>query len=115
MLWKKTYELSLNRVRDTVRVREGAEAVTLEVDADPMKIVNSLNAARAQLTAVTNDSPAEEQEAAARTFASAIFGAEQAEKLMALYRNDAVCVINVCGRYFGDRLSKLIAEAQKKA
>ena len=50
----------------------------------------------------------------AQYFAAVIFGNEQAEKLLAFYANDPVCVIDVCGKYFKERLADKIAAVQKK-
>lgn len=108
------YEISLNRVHDRVRIREGSEVLDLRVDADPMRMVAGLNEAQRQLRAIGDDSPPETLQAAARYFAGAIFGDTQAAELMHFYRSDAACVINVCGRYFADRLSKLIEKAQRR-
>jgi hypothetical protein len=47
--------------------------------------------------------------------AAAIFGDEQAEKLMNYYPQDtAMSVFDVCERYFSGRLNKLIEREQKK-
>ena len=42
-------EITLNRVHDTVRVREGKEVLTLHVDGDAMRMVAGLNAAQKRL------------------------------------------------------------------
>lgn len=109
------FRISLNRIHDTVRITEGAEELTLKVEADPMRIVAGLNAAQERLKTITEASTAEEQKTEALFFAEVIFGKEQAEALLDFYRGDPVCVINVCGKYFAQRLGKLIAKAQKKA
>lgn len=112
----KRYEISLNRVHDTVNIRENDEILTLTVSADPMRIVSGLNKAQAKLQEVVNvENPEDDKiKDAAEYFASVIFGTEQAGKLMAFYNDDAACVINVCGNYFRDRLSGKIAKMQKK-
>lgn len=106
------YEISLNRVRDTVRIRENMESITLRVDADPARMVALLNAAQKTLKGVTETSTEAEQEAAALAFAGAIFGDAQAKELLVFYKGDPACVINVCGKYFSARLAKLIRKAQ---
>ena len=108
------YKLSLNRVHDRVRITEGAESLDLRVDADPMRMVAGLNEAQRQLRALGESSTPEALRDAARYFAGVIFGPEQAERLLMFYRNDAACVLNVCGRYFSERLSKLIDKAQRR-
>lgn len=109
------YKISLNRIHDRVRITEGDERLDLRVDADPMRLVAGLNEAQRRLKTITDESTAEENRDAAKYFAGVIFGAEQAAQLMEFYHDDAGCVINVCGRYFSDRLSKLIERAQKRA
>ena len=108
------FKLSLNRVYDKVRISEGSESLLLSVDADPMRMVAGLNQAQKAMQAITSESTEEETKAAAAYFAGVIFGPGQAEQLMEFYHGDAACVINVCGKYFAERLSKLIARAQKR-
>lgn len=115
MLFRKEYNLSLNRVHDTVRIREGGETLLLRVDADPLRIVAGLNRAQESLKSIDENTTAEDQARIARFFAGVIFGDKQADELMTFYRDDSACVINVCGRYFADRLAGLITRAQKKA
>lgn len=112
---RKAFRLSMNRVHDRVKISEGGETLDLRVDGDPMRMVAGLSQAQKRLQALTNDSTETEQHDAAMNFAGAIFGKEQAETLMEFYRNDAGCVINVCGRYFQERLGKIITKAQKKS
>ena len=115
MFRKKPYELSLGRVHDTVRVREGDATITLEVEADPARMVAALNDAQKYLKTIGDASTDAEKRDVAKVFAAAVFGDEQAEKLLAFYHGDAACVINICGRYFSERLAKLITKAQKKS
>lgn len=119
MRFKKGYEISLNRVHDTIKIKENGETLTLTVNADPMRIVAGLNKAQEKLTALVNakegDEPTPEaMKDCAEYFAAVIFGAEQARALMAFYANDAACVINVCGQYFRERLAGKISAVQKK-
>lgn len=107
--------ISLNRVHDILRVREGGETLTLRVDGDAMRIVAGLNEAQRRLRAINGETDETETRAAALYFAGVIFGDAQAERLMAFYRDDAGCVVNICGRYFSERLSKFLERAQKKA
>ncbi|MBO5917358.1 MAG: hypothetical protein J6Q14_01155 [Oscillospiraceae bacterium] len=109
------FTLSLNRVHDRIRIVEGDERLELRVDGDPMRMVAGLNEAQKRLRGLTEGSPEEEQRSAAQYFAAVMFGEEQARALMEFYHDDAACVINVCGRYFSERLAKLIARAQKRA
>lgn len=107
-------EISLNRVHDTVRVREGQERLTLRVDGDAMRMVAGLNAAQKRLQAITEGTPEDEINSAALYFAGVMFGEAQAKALLEFYRGDAGCVVNVCGRYFSGRLARLIERAQKR-
>ena len=108
------YKLSLNRVRDRLKVIEGDEELLLTVNADAARMVTALTNAQKELKGLTNDSTDEERTAVAKNFAAAIFGGEQADKLLDFYHGDALCVVDVCGRYFAQRLSKLISNVQKR-
>lgn len=108
------FNLSMNRVHDTVKINEGSESLILKVDGDPMRMVAGLSQAQKKLQALNNDSTDEEVKNAALYFASVIFGKEQAERLLDFYRDDAGCMINLCGKYFSNRLSSKIVKAQKK-
>lgn len=109
------FEISLNRIHDNIRIREGNDTLNLSVDADAMRMVAGLNKARNLLQSITDKTTEEQRNEAARYFAAVIFGDEQAGKLMDFYRGDAGCVINVCGQYFAKRLSGIIAKVQKKS
>lgn len=108
------FKLSLNRVHDAIMITEGDDTLKLHVDGDPMRMVAGLSQAQKRLQAINNESTVEEQRLAAEYFAQVIFGKEQAAQLMSFYHNDAGCVISVCGKYFEQRLGKLITKAQKK-
>lgn len=112
--FRKGYTLSLHRVRDTVRIKEGNESLTLTVDGEPDRIVAGLNQAQKILQTLKQDTPDADVGKAAEYFASVMFGDEQAKRLMEFYHGDGWLVINVCGKYFRDRLSGLLNKAQKK-
>ena len=114
MLFKRKNELSLNRVHDTVVIREGDEKLTLHVDADPMRMVAGISQAQKMMQALNTESTEEQQRDAALYFAGVIFGKDQAVQLLSFYHNDSGCLFNVCGKYFSARLSKLIVKAQKR-
>ena len=113
--FKKGYTVSLNRVHDLVKVREGGDSLRLTVDDDPMRMVAGLNEAQKILKTINNETSDKDKLTAAKYFAEVIFGEEQAGKLLDFYRGDALCIINLCGTYFKDRLGDLITKAQKKA
>lgn len=108
------YEISLNHVHDKVCVREGTERLILVVEADPMRMVAGINKAKQQFDEITDESDSEQVNNAALAFSNAIFGLEQTERLMDFYHRDGKCVLNVCARYFHDRLAAKITKAQKK-
>ena len=112
---RQGYEVTLNRVHDTITVREGEEKLTLTVNGDAMRMVAGLNRAHDRMKKITEDPPDEEVKAAAEYFAAVLFGKEQAEKLLAFYADDPGCIIAVCGRYFKERLKDIIEEVQKRA
>lgn len=106
--------MTLNRVHDTVTIKEGNERLTLTVNGDSMRMVAGLNRAQAKLQAINENSPEEEVKATAEYFATVIFGAEQTAEIMRFYADDAACVISVCGQYFRERLADKITKVQKK-
>ena len=116
MFGKRGYEVTLNRVHDTVKIKENDDYIILTVNADPMRLVAGLNNAQKKLTEVVNQTDPEDDaiREAAAYFAGTIFGKEQAEKLMDFYAGDAGCVINVCGTYFRERLGDKITKIQKR-
>jgi hypothetical protein len=113
---KKGYELTLNRVHDTIRINENGETLDLTVNGDPMRMVAGLNAAQKKLVELADnkDASPEAMHEAAEFFAAVIFGKEQTEKLFAFYADDPGCVITACGTYFKERLANKIAAQQKK-
>ena len=110
----KKYTVSLGRVYDRVVIREGGEKLELHVDADPNRMVAGLDQAQKRLRAINEETPEDEQKQTALYFAGVIFGGEQANKLMEYYHGDSACVVAVCGKYFAERLGKIITKAQKK-
>ena len=114
-LFNRGYKLTLNRVHDTVLIKEGEESLTLTVNGDAMRIVAGLNKAQAKMTELNDDSPDDVVKETAEYFAAVIFGREQAAQLMKFYADDPGCVIALCGKYFKERLAGKIAKVQKKA
>ena len=106
--------LTLNRVYDTVTIKEGGEKLTLRVNSDPSRIVVGLSQAQKRLVTIDENTSEEDREQIALFFAGVIFGEEQARKLLDFYYGESSCVVAVCGQYFAKRLSKLITKAQKK-
>ena len=112
--FRKGYEITLNRVHDTVKIREGEEKLLLTVNGDAMRMVAGLTKAQEKMQNIAEDAEDAQVLEVAEYFASVIFGKEQAEKLLAFYAHNPASVINVCGQYFKDRLALKIAEVQKK-
>lgn len=108
------YNMTLNRVHDTVRIREGREMILLYVDVDSMKLVAGISQVQKELQSITEETPEEETKRIAKEFARVIFGVDGAEKLSDFYREDPGCIIGICSKYFSNRLNKLIEKAQKK-
>ena len=113
-IFRRGYTMTLNRVHDTLRIKEGAETLTLVVNGDSLRMVAGLNKAQEKMKALTDESTEDQIKEAAEYFASVLFGSEQAAQLMAFYADDAGCVISVCGQYFKERLAERIAKQQKK-
>lgn len=113
-LFRRGYEMTLNRVHDTVTIREAEERLTLTVNGDALRMVAGLNKAQQKMTSINDGSSDDEVREAAEYFAAVIFGREQAEKLMAFYADDPGSVITICGRYFKERLAGKITAIQKK-
>lgn len=108
------YTVSMGRVHDRIRVREGNDSIILTVDSDPMKMVAGMSQVQENMKKISEESTDEQLKEAALHFATVIFKDAQAHQLMDFYDGDAGCVINVCGTYFAQRLSKKISKAQKK-
>lgn len=106
--------LSLGRVYDTISIKEGGKRLILHVNEDPFRLTVGLSQAQKRLSGITEETPEEDREAIARFFAEVIFGEKQTQELFDFYYGDAVCVISVCGKYFANRLGKLITKQQKK-
>lgn len=113
-IFHRPFTMTLNRVRDRLQIAEGTERLVLYVDSDPNRMVAALGQVQQQMQTLNNDSTPEQNQAAAAHFAQAIFGPDQAERIMAFYHGDAGCVINICGKYFNKRLGKKITKVQKK-
>ena len=109
------YSLSLGRIYDKIRIKEGNEVLDLYVDSDPNRMVAGLDQAQRQLQNINESTTEEEQKNIALYFAGVIFGAEQANKLLDYYHGNGACVVGICGKYFSNRLGKIITKAQKNA
>ena len=110
-------ELSLNRVRDHVTIREGDETLSLYVDSDANVLIHGIRAVGLDLQSLQDEDSEEKKHEVAMRMARTIFGKEQSEKLLEFYHGNYDCVITICGMYFGDKksgLGKKITRVQKK-
>lgn len=110
-------ELSLHRVRDHITIREGNDTLQLTVDSDPNMLIRGVRMAQKTLQQLQEEDNEELKETAAKQLSEAIFGKEQAARLLDFYGGSYECVITICGIYFGDQkngLGKKITKAQKK-
>lgn len=107
-------EMSLGRVHGTLVITEGFDKLTLKVNEDPMRLTAGLVHVQRLLKTWTEKTTEKQKRDIALTYATVIFGTEQAKKLLDFYHGDAACVINVCAQYFARTLSRLINKAQKR-
>ena len=107
-------EMSLGRVHGTLVITEGFDKLTLKVNEDPMRLTAGLVHVQRLLKTWTEKTTEKQKKDIALTYATVIFGTEQAKKLLDFYHGDAACVINVCAQYFARTLSRLINKAQKR-
>lgn len=108
------FRISLNCIRETVVFREGGKTLRLKVNSEPNTLMIQLTQAQKQMSGLTENSTEAEQKDCALAFAGAIFGNEQAIRLLDFYQQKASYVINVCGQYLSKRLTQKIIRAQKK-
>lgn len=106
-----TYDVYSGHVQDKVRFDGG---LVLRVDGDAWKMLFEVEAARQAAQSLKADSPEDDKKKAAMRFATAVFGENQAEKLMNFYHGDAGSVLGVCGQYINNRLIKRITRVQKR-
>ena len=112
-MFRKT-EINPYSVSDKVRFRNVDKTIDLAVKADASMLVTRLMKANTRLSAFDEDTSEEEKRSAALMFAGAMFGEEQAGKLLTFYDSEPLPMITACGLYFDTRLKKLIVKAQKR-
>ena len=101
-------------VTDKIRFRNVDKVFDAVVRSDASMIVLGLKRVNDRLSAMTDETPETERLSAARFFADTLFGSEQGGAFCEFYNNDPLKIINACGMYFQERLSKKITKAQKK-
>lgn len=106
-------EINPYSVSDKVVFRNVDKTLTLYVRDNATNLVVNLKKAQEKLSEMTDNSDECERVNACRFFAKAVFGEEQANKLVDFY-NEPLAVISAVGQYFDARLKKLITKAQKR-
>lgn len=107
-------EINPYPVTDKVRFRNVDKTLDIIVRADASSIVLGLKKVNERLSSMTDETPEEERLSAALFFAETLFGKEQGKTFCEFYENNPLTIINACGMYFQERLSKKITKAQKK-
>lgn len=107
-------EISPYSVTDKIVFRNVDDTLQLIVRADAASLVVGLKKVNERLSQMTDETPEEERLSTALFFAQTLFGKDQGENLCQFYGNDPLAIINACGMYFRERLSKKITKAQKK-
>lgn len=107
-------EISPYSVTDKIIFRNVDDTLQLIVRADAASLVMGLKKVNERLSQMTDETPEEERLSTALFFAQTLFGKDQGENLCQFYGNDPLAIINACGMYFRERLSKKITKVQKK-
>lgn len=111
MLFKK--EINPYTVSDKAVFRNVDKTLTLYVRSDATSLIVNLKQAQEKLKELTDESDECQRINAARFFAKAVFGEEQADKLVDFY-GEPLAVVAVVGMYFDRQLKKKITKAQKR-
>ena len=106
-------EINPYSVADKVTFRNVDRTLELYVRSNATTLVVNLKQAQEKLKGLSDESEECEKVNSARFFAKAIFGEEQADKLVDFY-NDPLAVISAVGMYFDQQLKNKIVKAQKK-
>ena len=106
-------EINPYSVSDKVTFRNVDKTITLYVRSGAAAIVVNLKHAQDKLKELNDESDECQRVNAARYFAQAIFGEEQANKLVDFY-GEPLAVVAAVGMYFDKRLKYKITKAQKK-
>lgn len=106
-------EINPYSVSDKVTFRNVDKALTMYVRADPSSLVVALRGAMTRLAALTDESADEEWASVALSYATAIFGDEQARQLLDFY-GSPLTVMRACDNYFNEYLGAKITKLQKK-
>ena len=105
--------ISPYNVEDKATFRNVDKTLVLYVRSSATSLVVNLKQAQEKLKELTDESDECQRMNAARFFAKAVFGEEQADKLCDFY-GEPLAVVAVVGMYFDKQLKKKITKAQKK-
>lgn len=105
-------EINPYSVSDKAVFRNVDRTLTLYVRADAAALMVNLKKAQNYIAALTDESTDEEKRNGARMMAAALFGNEQAERLLEFYP-EPLTVLVACTAYFVT-LAPKITKAQKK-
>lgn len=100
-------------VSDIATFRNVDKTISVYVRSDATSLVVNLKRAQDKLQGLNDQSSDEERMEAARTFARAMFGEKEGDRLCEFY-NEPLAIVAVCGMYFDKRLKNKITKAQKK-
>ena len=106
-------EINPYSVSDKVTFRNVDKTITLYVRSNATTLVVNLKHAQDKLKELNDESDECQRMNASRYFAQAVFGEEQANKLVDFY-GDPLSIVAVVGMYFDKRLKYKITKAQKK-
>ena len=101
-------------IRDKLRIQDGDAHIDIDICAAPGDIIPGVARAQAMLKGLNADMTRDEIKERALALASAIFGEDQAQKLLDFYGGDATCVMELSIEYFSKRLKKKLTKAQKR-
>ena len=106
------HEINPYNVTDKLVFRNLDKTLTLTVKANAGTLVVGIKNAYERIAVLKDESPEEEKSAAARMYASTIFGEAQGAKLCEFY-GDPLTVIQACSACL-DELRPKIIKAQKR-
>ena len=109
----RTKEINPYPVSDKVTFRNVDKTLTLYVRSDAASLVVNLRQAQEKLKEMNDETDECERVNSARFFAKAVFGEEQANRLVDFY-NEPLAIISAVGIYFDKQLKYKITKAQKR-
>ena len=114
MFFRKPYKISLHLVNDYPTFQNGDKVITMHVQGKAQGFIFALMFANGFMKSVSKESTEQKVKNAAMLYAAAIFGKEQAEKLMDLCDGETAGLVQACNKYFNKRLKYLIRNELKQ-